>query len=137
MKNTFTRTLILLAAGAALPVVGAFAQSPAAPASTPSVSVPAAETTTTDTTTTTAQEGKHGGKMRARLAALTPEERHTLMAARRKAKEDPAVKAAEATRDTDKKGYHKAMKEAMLRADPSVGPILEKLRAERPGKKNA
>ena len=75
--------------------------------------------------------------MRARLAALTPEERQKLIAARRKAKQDPAVKAAEATRETDRKGYHKAMKEAMLRADPSVGPILEKLREERPGKKNA
>ena len=135
MKNTFSRTLLLLAAGAVLPIVGAFAQSPAAPASTPSVSVPAANATSTETTTTAV--GKHGGKLRARLAALTPEERQKLMAARRQAKEDPAVKAAEATRGTDRKGYHKAMKEAMLRADPSVGPILEKMREERPGKKNA
>ena len=135
MKNTFPRTLLLLAAGAVLPIVGAFAQSPAAPASTPSVSVPAANATSTETTTTAV--GKHGGKLRARLAALTPEERQKLMAARRQAKKDPVVKAAEATRGTDRKGYHKAMKEAMLRADPSVGPILEKMREERPGKKNA
>ena len=135
MKNTFSRTLILLAAGAVLPIVGAFAQSPAA-ATTPSVSVPAAETTTADPTATAAP-GKRGGKMRERLSALTPEERQKLLAARRKAKEDPAVKAAEATRETDRKGYHKAMKEAMLRADPSVGAILEKMREERPGKKNA
>ena len=136
MKNTFSRTLILLALGAALPAVGAFAQSPAAPAATPSVSVPAGETTTADPAATAAP-GKREGKMRARLAALTLEERQKLMAARRKAKEDPAVKAAEATRETDRKSYHKAMREAMLRADPSVGPILEKMRENRPGRKNA
>ena len=75
--------------------------------------------------------------MRGRLAVLTPEERRQFIAARRKAKEDPAVKSAEATRETDRRGYHKAMKEAVLRADPSVAPILEKLRENRPGKRKA
>lgn len=133
MKNTLRHAFLLFAVGSVLPAAGVFAQSPAA-AATPSVSVPAAETSTTDTTT--AAPGKRGGKMRERLATLTPEERQKLMAARRKAKEDPALKAAEATRETDRKGYHKAMKEAVLRADPSVAPILEKLRENRPGKKN-
>ena len=134
MKNALRHVLLLFAVGSVLPVAGAFAQSPAA-AATPSVSVPAAETSTTDTTV--AAPGKRGGKMRERLAVLTPEERQKLMAAHRRAKEDPAVKAAEATRETDRKSFHKAMKEAMLRADPSLAPILEKLRENRPSKKNA
>ena len=76
--------------------------------------------------------------MREKLASLTPEERQTFMAAHKKAKEDPAVKAAEATKETDKKGFHKTMVEAMIRADPAVKPILEKLREEgRHGKKNS
>ncbi len=135
MKNTFRHTLTILVTGAVLPAAGLFAQSPA-PASTPSVSVPA--DSTADDTTAPAAHGKHGGgRMRERLSVLTPDERRQLMAAHRKAKEDPAVKAAEATRETDRKSYHKAMKEAMLRADPSVAPILEKLRENHPGKKNA
>lgn len=123
--------LALLTACAILPATGIFAQAPATAASTPSVSVPAADTTTT------AAPDKHEGKMRDRLASLTPEERQTLKAARQKAKEDPAVKAAEATKETDRKGFHRTMAEAMVRADPSVKPILEKLREEgKHGKKN-
>lgn len=130
MKTTLRHTLTILAAGTLLPAAGLLAQSPAA-AATPSVSVPAADPAAP------AAHGQRGEKARERLAVLTPEERQKLKAARRKAKDDPAVKAAEATRDTDRKGYHKAMKEAVLRADPAVGPILEKLRENRPGKKNA
>lgn len=125
MIHPIRSKIVLLAVCAVLPATGLFAQAPAA-ASTPSVSVPA------DTTTTTAAPGKHEheGKMREKLASLTPEERQKLLAARQKAKEDPAVKAAEATKDTDRKGFHKTMAEAMVRADPSVAPILEKLREE-------
>ena len=133
MIHSIRSKIVLVAACAVLPATGLFAQAPAA-ASTPSVSVPAA----TDTTAATTVEGKHGGKMKEKLASLTPEERQKLLAARKKAMEDPAVKAAEATRDTDRKGYRKALTEAMLRADPSVAPILEKMRAEgKPGKKDA
>ena len=134
MTHSIRTKLVLLAACAALPATGLFAQAPAT-TSTPSVSVPAG----TDTTTTTATPGthKHEGKMREKLASLTPEERQKLKAAHEKAKEDPAVKAAEATKETDRKGYHKTLREAMLRADPSVAPILEKMREEGGhGKKN-
>ncbi len=133
MITSIRSKIVLFAACAALPATGLFAQAPAT-TSTPSVSVPAADTTTTPTT---AAPGKHEGNMRERLASLTPEERQKLKAAREKAKEDPAVKAAEPTRETDRKGFRKTMVAAMLRADPSVGPILEKLREEgKHGKKN-
>lgn len=131
MKNTFRHTLTILAAGALLPAGGLLAQSPA-PTATPSVSVPA-DTTTTETSP--AAHTHRGDKARGRLAVLTPEERQKLKEAHRKAKNDPAVKSAEATRETDRRGYHRAMRDAMLRADPSVAPILEKMRENRPGKK--
>ena len=135
MKHSIRHKIALLTACAALPAAGLFAQSPS-PATTPSVSVPAASPATT--TDTTAATGRHGGGMRDKLASLTPEEREKLKAARMKAKDDPAVKAAEATKDTDRKGFRKTMAEAMVRADPSVAPILEKLRDEgRHGKKNS
>ncbi len=135
MTTSIRSKIVLLAACAALPATGLFAQAPAA-TSTPSVSVPAGTDTTTTTTTTAG--GKHDGKMKGKLATLTPEEREKLKAAHEKAKEDPAVKAAEATKDTDKKGFHKIMAEAMVRADPSVAPILEKLHEEgKHGKKNS
>ena len=133
MKNTFRHTLTILAAGAFLPAAGLFAQSPA-PAATPSVSVPADTATTGNSP---AAHPRRGDRMQERLSVLTPEERQKLKAAHHKAKEDPAVQAAEATRESDRKGYHKAMKDAMLRADPSVAPILEKMRENRPGRKNA
>ena len=124
MIQSVRSKIVLLAVCAALPATGLFAQAPAT-TSTPSVSVPATDTTTA----TTPAAGKHDG-MKGKLASLTPEEREKLMAARKKAKEDPAVKAAESTKDTDKKGFHKIMAEAMVRADPSVAPILEKMREE-------
>ncbi len=135
MKHSIRHKIALLTACAALPAAGLFAQAPT-PASTPSVSVPAS--TPAATTDPTTAHGRHEGGMREKLASLTPEEREKLKAAREKARQDPAVKAAEATKDTDRKGFHRTMAEAMVRADPSVAPILEKLRDEgRHGKKNS
>jgi len=72
------------------------------------------------------------------LANLSESERSQLMAAREKAKSDPAVTAAreakknattpEARRAAEE-AMHKAMHDAMIKADPSLGPVLEKLRA--------
>ncbi len=64
------------------------------------------------------------------MASLTPEEREKLKAARQKAMQDPAVKAADAEKSTDRKAYRKAVHDAMLRADPSIEPILQKLHGE-------
>lgn len=68
--------------------------------------------------------------------SLTPAQREQLKAARSAAKDDPAVKAAEEKvrvaqgpedRRAAMKEAHKAMKAAMLKADPSVGSLLEKM----------
>ena len=134
MKKSVRYQIALLAACAGLPAAGLFAQAPAAspsPAVTPSVSVPAGPAT--DATAGMREKGRRA--MQERLSALTPEEREKLKAAHRKAMEDPALKTAEANRATDKRGYREAMRAAMLRADPTVGPILEKMREERPRRK--
>lgn len=129
MKTSIRFHFTLLTVCAALPAGGLLAQAPAATA-TPSVSAPAQSAAPAD-----AEENE--GKMRMRaLSALTPEERQKLRAAHKAAEQDPAVKTAEATRATDKRGYREAVRAAMLRADPSVGPILEKMREARPHKKD-
>lgn len=75
-------------------------------------------------------------EMRDKFESLTPEQRQQLKAARQKAKDDPAVQTArekmrnaqgpEAKRDAARQMLE-AMKAAMLKADPSLGPLLEKL----------
>jgi hypothetical protein len=64
---------------------------------------------------------------RDRLATLTRGERATFKAARRAALRDPAVKAARANKQAEPRAFHQALRAAMLKADPSVAPILEKL----------
>lgn len=72
------------------------------------------------------------------LANLSESERSQLMAAREKAKSDPAVIAAREARKkattpearrTAEEAMHKTMHDAMIKADPALGAILEKLRA--------
>lgn len=72
---------------------------------------------------------------------LTPEEQQKVMAAREKAKSDPAVQGAEkmkkdAATPEDRKAaadeYRKAMHTAMLKADPTIGPLLEKMAPKPP-----
>jgi membrane protein involved in colicin uptake len=75
-------------------------------------------------------------KMRGNFESLTPEQKQQLKAARSAAKDDPAVQAArekirtaqepEAKRAAAKE-MHEAVKSAMLKADPNLGPLLEKL----------
>lgn len=69
--------------------------------------------------------------MRAAWQSLTPEERQKLKAARQVAKNDPAVAGLKGTLKSDRKAFHQALRTAMLKADPSVAPILEKLKAAR------
>lgn len=127
MKNPIRCTLSLVTACAVLPAAGLFAQSPSPAASTtPSVSAPAASTTATE------GEEHGGGHMKA-YAKLTPEEQQKIKAAHKAAKDDPAVKAADAGRGTKegRKAYQDAVRAAMIKADPSVEPILEKMKEER------
>jgi len=72
---------------------------------------------------------------RARLLAnLTEDERVRLRAAHQKAMADPAVQAAREKLKQARREFREVMRPALLKADPSIQPILDKLRAERPDK---
>lgn len=86
--------------------------------------------------------GKGDGPGRVQgMGNLTEEERNKVMAARERAKSDPAVQAAEqkksaAQNPQERMGaseeYRKAMRAAMLKDDPSLAPLLEKLEPPKP-----
>ena len=70
---------------------------------------------------------------RARLLAnLTDDERSRLRAAHQKALSDPAVQAAREKLKQARREFREVLRPALLKADPSIQPILDKLRAERP-----
>lgn len=71
---------------------------------------------------------------RARLANLTEEERAKLKAAHQKALEDPAVRAAQERLRQARREFRQVMRPALIKADPSIQTILDKLRPERPGR---
>jgi len=77
------------------------------------------------------------------FANLSEGDRQKLMSAREKAKNDPAVQAAEAKKDAAKspeerqaagQEFHKAMKDAILKADPSLAPVVDQLKPPKPPK---
>lgn len=82
------------------------------------------------------QARTHARETLGKFESLTPAQREQLKAARAAVKDDPAVQAArekmraadgpEARREAAKE-THKAVKAAMLKADPSLAPLLEKL----------
>ncbi|HEX4641474.1 MAG TPA: hypothetical protein VH252_08815 [Chthoniobacterales bacterium] len=65
------------------------------------------------------------------LANLTEDERARLRAAHQKAMQDPAVQAAREKLKQARREFREIMRPALLKADPSIQPILDKLRAER------
>jgi hypothetical protein len=69
---------------------------------------------------------------RARWANLNDEERGRLRAAHQKAMADPAVQAARDRLRQARREFREVLRPALLKADPSIQPILEKLRPERP-----
>lgn len=71
------------------------------------------------------------GRWDQRLANLSPEERQKLQAARQKAMQDPSVQAAHDKMRAAHEEFQNAMHAAMLKADPSVQPILDKIPAQR------
>ncbi|MEY2558029.1 MAG: hypothetical protein QOE34_1454 [Verrucomicrobiota bacterium] len=71
---------------------------------------------------------------RARWANLNEEERSKLKAAHQKAMQDPAVQAARDRLKQARRDFRDVMRPAMLKADPSIQPILDKIRADRPGR---
>ena len=75
--------------------------------------------------------GRHQWRREQRMALLTPDERTRLKAAHRTAMQDPAVQAAKVQRDQNRKAFRQTLRAAMLKADPSIGPTFDKLRAAR------
>jgi Spy/CpxP family protein refolding chaperone len=72
---------------------------------------------------------------RARLwANLTEDERARLRAAHQKAMAYPAVQAAREKLKQARREFREVLRPALLKADPSIQPILDKLRPERPDK---
>jgi hypothetical protein len=71
---------------------------------------------------------------RARWASLSEEERAKLKAAHQKAMADPAVRAARDKLRQARREFREVLRPALLKADPSVQPILERMRAERAGR---
>jgi Spy/CpxP family protein refolding chaperone len=72
--------------------------------------------------------GRHRhGRHERLLANLTPEERAKLRAARHQAMADPAVQAAKDRARQARREYRDLRRAAMLRADPTLQPILDKI----------
>jgi len=71
---------------------------------------------------------------RARWANLSEEERAKLKAAHQKAMADPAVQAAREKLRQARREFREILRPALLKADPSLQPILDKMRPERTGK---
>jgi hypothetical protein len=71
---------------------------------------------------------------RAFWASLNEEERSKLRTAHQKAMADPAVRAAHDRLKQARHEFREVMRPAMLKADPSIQPILEKMRAARSGR---
>jgi hypothetical protein len=71
----------------------------------------------------TAPAGRGGHRQPAYLANLSPAERKELRAAKMKAKQDPSYQAAK----TQMRQAREAMRAALLKADPAIQPILNKI----------
>ena len=72
-------------------------------------------------------EGKGLRQREGRFANLAPGEREKLKAAHDKARNDPAVRAAKDRMRQARKEFRDAMHAAMVKDDPSLQPILDKM----------
>ena len=73
-------------------------------------------------------------KQNQRLANLSPEEREKVKKARKQAAQDPQVKAARDKVKAANKELRSAVEAAMVKADPSIKAVLDKLpKAPEPG----
>jgi hypothetical protein len=70
---------------------------------------------------------KHNHDHEAMLANLAPEERQKVQAAHQQAMQDPVVQAAHEKLKEARKQFRDSMHAAMVKADPTVEPILAKL----------
>ena len=65
------------------------------------------------------------------LKGVSQSDRAKLRALREVVKNDPAVRAADEKRKRANDEYHKALRAAILKRDPSVAPILDQIREKR------
>ncbi len=84
--------------------------------------------------------GDTAQKFQKRVGFLSDDERSTLVKSRQAVQNDPAVTSARQQRDTAatlearqqaERNYQQAVQGAMMRSDPKVGPILDKIRQQR------
>ena len=75
------------------------------------------------------EQDRRSRRWEQRLANLSPEERQKVQAARRKAMQEPSIQAAREKMRQAHKEFRDAMHGAMLKADPSIQPILNKILA--------
>lgn len=80
-----------------------------------------------------AKAGHGAGGSKGPLADLTPEERQQLHAAREKVMDNADVKSVRDRMEQAMKARREAEKSALLAADPSLGPILEKMKGPKTG----
>ncbi len=83
-----------------------------------------------------APNAQHDGRHRRHgrlLANLSPEERDKLRIAHRRAMADPAVQSAKQRRRAAAREFRDLRRAKMLETDPSIQPILEKVKAGRGG----
>ncbi|MDQ2868359.1 MAG: hypothetical protein M3R59_08115 [Verrucomicrobiota bacterium] len=76
-----------------------------------------------------------GGGGRGRLAGLSVEERGRLRAAHQQAMRDPALRASRERFRAARREFQEKLRQGILSADPSVQPILEKIKTPA-GEKN-
>jgi hypothetical protein len=79
-------------------------------------------------------QNERRAERRARFQNLTEDERTRLRAAHQKAMQDPALQAARDKMRQAQREFREMLRPALLKADPSVEPILDKLRGDRPDK---
>ena len=70
------------------------------------------------------EKAKEGG-----FKDITPEERQKLQDARKAAMQNPDVEKARTNAQPAEKAFRDALHAAMLKADPTLGPVLEKVEA--------
>jgi Ni/Co efflux regulator RcnB len=73
------------------------------------------------------EQGRRERRWEQRLANLSQEEREKVRAAHRRAMGDPSVEAARAKMREAHREFRDAMHAAMLKADPTIQPILNKI----------
>jgi hypothetical protein len=78
-----------------------------------------------------AQTPRGNGARQARLANLSGEERARLQSAHQAAMRDPALRESREKFQQARKEFRDKLQDALIKADPSVQPILEKVKHQR------